>query len=178
MEMRPPPRRRRALSADRSAINARLATIPRAYEELLAAAARLGEPLVAEAVARAGRSDDPALRNVAGALERAIEKLVNFLVEVADRGLREAERAGHASATTSGRSFERLREAGLLSPGQRDRLTELIDVRNLIQHDYVAVAPEQIVGAVEILRADLHSLVRVLDGWLREVDGGSPPRGR
>ena len=160
----------RRLSADRSAINARLTAIPNTYEELLHAAAMVGEPLSAEAVLAALESQDPARRSYVGALERAIEKLINFIGEIADRGLLEAGRAGHPSANTEGKSFDRLREAGVISRRQRDRLVQLVDVRNIIQHDYVEASPAQVTEAVRILRQDIHAVIRALDWWIKEID--------
>ncbi|MEX0992847.1 MAG: HepT-like ribonuclease domain-containing protein [Solirubrobacterales bacterium] len=142
----------------------------------------IGEPLTGENVLAALESRDPERRNYVGALERAVEKLVNFVSEIVDRGLREAGRAAHPSAKTTGKSFDRLREAGVISLRQRDRLVRLADVRNVIQHDYVEVRPQQIADAVEILRRNAHDVVRVLDAWVEEIDGATgkgwskPPR--
>jgi uncharacterized protein YutE (UPF0331/DUF86 family) len=159
------------LSADRSAINARLAALPHAYDDLLAAASSVGDPLDARAVLQALESSDPVRRNLVGALERVLEKLINYLAEITERGLREAERVGHASGATRGRSFDRLREAGVISRRQRDRLVLLVDVRNLIQHDYVAMTPGEIVAAAATVREELTEVVRALAAWIGEVDG-------
>lgn len=169
--MTPPPRR----GADRSAIDTRLAAIPSAYEELLAAVIAVGEPITVAAVEAALRSPDVARRVALGALERSIEKLVNYLVEIAERGLREAGRAGHAAGRTRGRSLDRLREARVLQPGQRDRLVRLVEVRNLIQHDYLEFAPAELVAAVEDLQRDLHDVVRALTGFLDTLEERSNP---
>lgn len=160
----------RRLSADRSAINVRLAAFPNTYEELLHAASMIGDPLTGEAVLAALESQDPERRNYVGALERTVEKLVNFVGEIAERGLLEAGHAVHPAAKTQGKSFDRLREAGIISRQQRDRLVQLVDVRNVIQHDYVEVRPDQITDAVLILRQDIHDVVRALDAWIREID--------
>jgi uncharacterized protein YutE (UPF0331/DUF86 family) len=99
-----------------------------------------------------------------------VEKLSNFVGEIAERGLLEAARSAHPSAKTQGKSFDRLREAGIISRQQRNRLVQLVDVRNIIQHDYVEVRPEQITDAVLSLRQDIHDVVRALDAWIKEID--------
>lgn len=75
--------------------------------------------------------------------------------------------------------MDRLAAADIISARQRDRLIQVIDVRNLLQHDYLRLAPERLVAAVEILRAETHSVVRALAGLADELDtAGSGPSPR
>lgn len=164
-------------SSDRAAIDARMAALPPAYDELLAAAAAVAEPLTTHALAHALGSPDARRRIAVGALERALEKIVNYLIEIADRGLREARRVGHPAGATRGRSLDRLHEAGVVRPGERRALLRLVGVRNLVQHDYLQLEPAELVAAVELLQTSLHDVVHALDAFLGELDALTRGRG-
>lgn len=156
-------------TAARTSADDQLAAIPSCYADMLHAVARLGEPFDAATLRRAMTSDVPAPRIDVAALERQIERLVNHLTQVAGRLLAEARRLDHPAAG-SGRSFDRLADSGLISRAQRDRLVEVIDTRNVLQHDYLAVAPGRLVDAVEILRRDTHGLVQALGRLAADLD--------
>lgn len=162
-------RRRVRRTTNRKSADDQLAAIPACHADLVYAAARLGEPFDASSVAAAMASSDPARRVDVGALERQTEKLINHLTEAGERLLAEARRLGHPAAG-AGKSMDRFAEAGIISGGQRDRLVQVIDVRNLLQHDYLRLSPDRLVAAVEILRAETHAIVRVLADLAIELD--------
>jgi len=161
--------RRMRRTANRKSADDHLAAIPACLADLVHAAARLGEPFDASSVSAAMASSDPARRVDVGALERQTEKLINHLTEAAERLLKEARHLGHPAAG-SGRSMDRLAEAGIISGGQRDRLVQMIDTRNLLQHDYLRLSPDRLVEAVEILRGEAHAVVRALARLAQELD--------
>jgi hypothetical protein len=73
------------------------------------------------------------------ALERDFEVLVNWLDELAARGLAEAQRRGVVTKA-AGSNFERLHAAGAISARSAERLTRLRELRDDLQHTYVPEA--------------------------------------
>jgi hypothetical protein len=84
-----------------------LAFIPAAREQLVAAMVEFGDDFDIGAL-RAAAKGDATARNKVAALERDFELLVNWLDELASRGLAEAQRLGVVEKR-SGTGFQRLR---------------------------------------------------------------------
>jgi hypothetical protein len=109
-----------------------LAYLPPAREQLVAAMDEFGDDFDVDELAAAAASHARE-RNKVAALERDFEVLVNWLDELAARGVAEALRRG-ATETPAGTSFERLHAAGAISRRAAQRLNELRWVRDELQH--------------------------------------------
>jgi hypothetical protein len=85
----------------------RLTDVPRHYRALAAAMATFGEGFGREKFAHAAASEDPSELNSVKAIERGVDQLFNYLVELGALGLELAEiRAPDDKPTARGRPEE------------------------------------------------------------------------
>lgn len=131
--------------------------------------ARFGDGFDRDAFLAACESDDPATINAVTALEGDFGRIVNWLRQVADLGYHELVRLGKVEKG-DGRPIDALVEAGVLRGADRDRLEELVQLRNRLQHDYPGVAPAQLHEAVGLLLAALPLLIARYGKLLERLD--------
>lgn len=159
------PRRR---SRGERRITSVLAAIPAAREQLIAAMDEFGHDFDIEALTAAA-GGDPTARNKVAALERDFELLVNWLDELAARGLVEAKRLGALERST-GTNFERLRAAGAISARSAERLNGLRGLRDDLQHSYVPESKAALLHrGVVALVDELDRYIDRYDRWVRRV---------
>lgn len=102
-----------------------------------------GEDFDLDVFISAYESGDPATINAATAVEGNLGHIVNWLKQIADFGYHELLRLDRIEKN-DGRPIDGLVKAEILSAADRDRLVQLVQVRNRLQHDYPEVAPEEI----------------------------------
>lgn len=124
-----------AMSKSQHRMSAILSLIPAAREQLLAAIEALGPELPLDAVIAAAQSSDPHERNKVGAIERQYEVLLNWLNELAARGLAEGQRLKTVEKG-SGPPWRRLAELGVISSRTAERLQEAMEMRDELAHAY------------------------------------------
>jgi hypothetical protein len=138
------PRRRAARRSKwRHGIDHRLERILRHRNALLQSMAFFGDDFDLKRFVAAYESGDPATINSATAVEGNLGHIVNWLKQIADFGYHELLRLDRIEKS-GGRPIDGLVEAEILSPSDRDRLAQLVQVRNRLQHDYPEVTPEEI----------------------------------
>jgi hypothetical protein len=101
----------------------RLTDLPRHYRALAAAMATFGEGFGREKFAHAAASEDPPELNRVKAIERGVDQLFNYLVELGALGLELAEIRAPDDKPTARGDLRRLGEIGVIDAHLRDRLT-------------------------------------------------------
>lgn len=160
--------RRHRPTKDERRIASLLAYIPAAREQLVAAMEEFGDEFDLERLTAAAEGDARS-RNTVAALERDFELLVNWLDELATRGLAEAGRRGMVDKV-AGTSFERLNAAGAISARSAERLGTLRGLRDELQHSYVPRATAALLhrGATALLD-ELDRFIDRYERWAKRV---------
>ena len=145
-----------------------LASLPREHEALEYAMAEFGTSFdLAELKRALAPRADIALYNRVQALERAVTRVQNILADLAIAG---AKLGGlPLPATNSGpadRSFEALKDGGVISAALSRRLRNAQRVRNLIEHDYDKVSAGQLHKVAEEVRGVSLEFVRPFRDWV------------
>lgn len=153
----------------RYGIEYRLGRIPRYRIALLQSMARFGDDFDLDAFVAACDSDDPDTINAITALEGDFGHIVNWLRQVAELGYHELVRVGKLDKSEE-RPLDALVAARLLRAADRDRLDELVGLRNRLRHDYAGVAPSQLHEAVGILLDALPRLMTRYGRLLERLD--------
>jgi uncharacterized protein YutE (UPF0331/DUF86 family) len=119
-----------------------LANLPREHEALEYAMAEVGASFELKQLKRALEPKaDVALYNRVQALERAVTRVQNILADLAIAGVKLANLPLPAvKAGAADRSFQALKEAGVISAALSRRLRKVQRMRNLIEHDYEKVS--------------------------------------
>jgi uncharacterized protein YutE (UPF0331/DUF86 family) len=119
-----------------------LASLPREHEALEYAMAEFGASFDLKELKRALEPNaDVALYHRVQALERAVTRVQNILADLAIAGARLAElRLPAIGAGVADRSFEALKEEGVITAALSRRLRNAQRMRNLIEHDYGKVS--------------------------------------
>jgi uncharacterized protein YutE (UPF0331/DUF86 family) len=145
----------------------RLTDVPRHYRALGAAMATFGEGFGRDEFARAAASEDPSELNSVKAIERGVDQLFNYLVDLGALGLELAELRAPDDEPSARRDLRRLREFGVIDEQLRDQLTRVSRVRNRMVHDYVGVAALDVYEAARLIHAALPRFVTAYQQWLR-----------
>ena len=148
-------------------IAARLRDMPRHFRALNAARARFGDDFDRDEFAAAARSDDPDRLNAVKAVERGLDLLDNYLVELVVDGLQLAGLRDAGEALNGPRDLRRLRDAGVLAQGNAERLIALVRIRARMVHEYAELDPDDVHRAVEILVAELPGFERAYIAWVK-----------
>ena len=145
-----------------------LASLPREHEALEYAMAEFGTSFdLAELKRALAPRADIALYNRVQALERAVTRVQNILADLAIAGVKlgglplPATNAGPAD-----RSFEALKDGGVIGAALSRRLRNAQRVRNLIEHDYDKVSAGQIHKVAEEVRGVSLEFVRPFRDWV------------
>jgi uncharacterized protein YutE (UPF0331/DUF86 family) len=101
------------------------------------------------------------------ALERAVTRVQNILADLAIAGVKLGGLALPATnAGPADRSFEALKEGGVISATLSRRLRNAQRVRNLIEHDYDKVSAGQLHNVAEEVREVTMEFVRPFRDWV------------
>ena len=145
-----------------------LASLPREHEALEYAMAEFGTSFdLAELKRALAPRADIALYNRVQALERAVTRVQNILADLAIAGVKlgglplPATNAGPAD-----RSFEALKDGGVIGAALSRRLRNAQRVRNLIEHDYDKVSAGQLHKVAEEVRGVSLEFVRPFRDWV------------
>lgn len=145
-----------------------LASLPREHEALEFGMAEFGANFdLAELKKALMPRADIALYNRVQALERAITRVQNILADLAIAGVKlgglplPATNAGPAD-----RSFEALKEGGVITAALSRRLRNAQRVRNLIEHDYDKVSAGRLHKVAEEVRGVSIEFVRPFRDWV------------
>lgn len=153
----------------RYGIDYRLGRIPRYRVALLQSMARFGDDFDLDAFVAACDSDDPGTINAITALEGDFGHIVNWLRQIAELSYHELVRVGKLDKSEA-RPLDALVAAHFLRAADRDRLDQLVQLRNRLQHDYPGVAPSQLHEAVGILLDALPPLMARYGQILQRLD--------
>ena len=145
----------------------RLTDVPRHYRALKAAMATFGDGFRRENFARAAASEDPSELNRVKAIERGVDQLFNYLVELGALGLELAEIRAPDDKPSARGDLRRLGEIGVIDAELRGQLTRVSRLRNRMVHDYVGVAVIDIHEAARLIHAVLPPFVSRYQQWLR-----------
>lgn len=166
----PPPRRSRRRSKWRYGIDHRLERIPRYRAALLQSMTYFGEDFELAAFVAAYSSEDPETINAVTAVEGNLGHIVNWLKQIADFGYHELLRLERIEKG-DGRPLDRLVDIGVLNAADQDRLVDLVQVRNRLQHDYPELVPKEIHSAVSRTLELLPGLLGRYGKMLQRIDG-------
>jgi uncharacterized protein YutE (UPF0331/DUF86 family) len=145
----------------------RLTDVPRHYRALEAAMATFGEGFGRDTFARAAASEDPSELNRVKAIERGVDQLYNYLVELGALGVVLAEIRAPGDEPSARGDLRRLGEMGVIDLQLRDQLTRVSRVRNRMVYDYVGVAALDIHEAARLIHAALPPFITAYQQWLR-----------
>jgi uncharacterized protein YutE (UPF0331/DUF86 family) len=149
-------------------INDELKSLPREYEALEYAMSEFGSNFDLNMLKEAKRSDSKiALYSKVLALERAVTRVQNILADLAIAG---AKLGGlelpKIEAGEAVRSFEALKEEGVIDASICRRLVKSQNTRNRIEHDYDKVNAGQLHDAAEGVRDLGGEFVRPFYAWI------------
>lgn len=133
------------------------------------ASEEFGSGFERDAFVAAARSGDARERNKVAAVERDFEVLLNWVHELASRGLAEAQRVGRVERA-AGHPWDRLAELGAISRAMAQRLQEAKELRDALGHAYPRTTWELVHDAVESLLRDLDAYVDGFGRWAREAE--------
>lgn len=155
------------LSKGQRRLNTIFEAIPRAREQLLVAVEEFDPEFDQDAFLLAAGSPDAHERNKVAVVEREYEVLLNWLHELAARGLAEGQRLGVLEKAT-GHPWERLATLGVISQGSATRLQEAKELRDDLAHAYPPAGWKALHEGVQILLAELDRYVDRCAAWLSE----------
>ncbi|MDX6654604.1 MAG: hypothetical protein QOH18_1314 [Solirubrobacterales bacterium] len=148
-----------------------LGNLPREHEALEYAMAEFGVSFDLNELKRAMLPDaEIALYSRVQALERAVTRVQNILADLAIAGAKlggltlPAVDAGEAE-----RSFEALKEGGVISASLCRRLRKAQKTRNLIEHEYEKVTTGQLHDVAEDVRDQSREFLRPYRDWIESL---------
>jgi hypothetical protein len=150
-----------------------LSAVPSAREQLFAAVEAVGSPFSPEALGAAAVSADVAQRNNVAAIERNVEKLINYMEELAARGLNEGQRLGTVKPTI-GQLWARMVALDIISSAAAARLLEAKETRNDLGHAYPPQMWRGLYKAVNIVLGELDGYLMSYRDWAVQT-GILPP---
>jgi uncharacterized protein YutE (UPF0331/DUF86 family) len=142
-----------------------LQEIPAVREQLLATMEGFGSDFAEAGFLEAARSPHVSERNMVTVIERLYEVLLNWLHELAARGLAEGQRLGVVDKTP-GRPWQRLAELGVISHASAERLQKAKELRDLLAHAYPPANWRDLHDGVLVLVDELDRYLVALQRWL------------
>ncbi len=104
------------------------------------------------------------------ALERAVTRVQNILADLAIAGARLGElRLAASGAGVADRSFEALREEGVITAALARRLRNAQRMRNLIEHDYEKVSAGDLHKVAQEVRSLGTEFTRPFREWVEPL---------
>jgi uncharacterized protein YutE (UPF0331/DUF86 family) len=150
-------------------IGAILEEIPNAREQLLVAIEGFGSGFEEEQFLTAAQSPDARERNRVAIVERQYEVLLNWLSELAARGLAEGQRLGIVDKSP-GHPWERLAALGAISYELAARLGKAKELRDILAHAYPPANWKTLHEGVLILVGELDSYLDSFKRWVYEEE--------
>ncbi len=141
-----------------------LQEIPAAREQLLVAMEEFGADFEEGQFLAAASSPDAHARNKVAVVERQYEVLLNWLHELAARGLAEGQRLG-AVDKAPGPPWERLAALGAISHVSAARLQEAREMRDILGHAYPPANWKTLHEGVLVLVDELDTYLAGFERW-------------
>jgi uncharacterized protein YutE (UPF0331/DUF86 family) len=148
-------------------ITAILRELPDAREQLIVAMDGFGVDFDEVEFIAASRSRDARERNRVAVVERQYEVLLNWLHELAARGLAEAQRLGVVDKS-QGPPWRRLAELGVISYESAERLQEAREIRDALAHAYPPASWKTLHEGVLVLVDEIDPYVASYARWASE----------
>jgi uncharacterized protein YutE (UPF0331/DUF86 family) len=152
------------MSKGQRRIGAILQEIPGAREQLLVAMEAFGAGFEEAQLMAAARSPDAHERNKVAVIERQYEVLLNWLHELAARGLAEAQRRGLVDRSPD-HPWERFAALGIISQASAARLQAAKELRDILGHAYPPANSQSLHEGVLILVDELDSYLASFERW-------------
>lgn len=146
-------------------IGAILQEIPNTREQLLVAMEGFGPGFEEGQLMAATQSPDAHERNRVAIIERQYEVLLNWLHELAARGLAEAQRLGVVDKSP-GHPWQRLAALGVISYESATRLQKAKELRDILAHAYPPANWKTLHEGVLILVDELDSYLDSFKLWV------------
>jgi uncharacterized protein YutE (UPF0331/DUF86 family) len=144
-----------------------LREIPRAREQLFVAMEGFGPDHPEAAFLAAAQSPDAGERNRVAVVERLYEVLLNWLHELAARGLAEGQRLGVVDKGP-GHAWERLASLGVISHISAERLQEAKEMRDALGHAYPPANWRALYEGVVVLADELDRYLTRFAHWAQD----------
>jgi hypothetical protein len=166
------PDRARAL---KSKIRDRVVDVRRHLVALRTAMAEFGEDFDLGAFQTAYASDDPVALNRVKAVERGVDQLYNYVVELAAFGLELAEVRPRGAELNARRDIDSLRRIGVIGPERARRLERLRELRRLLVHEYATASADQVHEAARIIATEFVPFYDAYRAWIARGFSAQPP---
>jgi uncharacterized protein YutE (UPF0331/DUF86 family) len=153
-----------------------LEDFPRQYAALETAMAAFGDEFDLKRFKRAFETtEDMQAYNQVQAIERALERVQNFVAQLADAGVSLADLARPPLAVDGSRAqqaFEALRDARVIDGSLCRRLTRAQKARSAIEHGYVQTRAGDVHRAAELVHESARRFIGAYRAWVVEyLDG-------
>lgn len=158
------PARARALKAK---VHERVGDVRRHLLALRTAMAEFGEDFDLHAFRTAYASEDPIELNRVKAVERGVDQLYNYIVELTAFGLELAELRARRDETNARRDLDAMRHARVLSGELTRRLQRLRELRRMFVRAYATATAEQVHRSALILAADFPAFYEAYRAWIK-----------
>jgi uncharacterized protein YutE (UPF0331/DUF86 family) len=142
-----------------------LQEVPAAREQLVVAMDGFGMDFEEKKFVAAARSSDARERNSVMVIERLYEVLLNWLGELAARGLAEGQRLGVVDKSP-GHPWGRLASLGVISHESAERLQEAREMRDALAHAYPPANWKTLHEGVLSLVAELDRYLASFERWV------------
>src|SRR5215212_1707004 len=166
------PDRARALKAK---IRDRVTDVRRHLVALRTAMAEFGEDFDLAAFRTAYASEDPVALNRVKAVERGVDQLYNYVVELAAFGLELAEIRPRDADLNARRDLQSLRRIGVIGSERAQRLERLRELRRLLVHEYATATADQVHEAARIIAAEFVPFYDAYRAWIACGFSPQPP---
>jgi uncharacterized protein YutE (UPF0331/DUF86 family) len=157
------------LSKGQRRIGSILQEIPAAREQLLVAIEDFGDGFEQDAFLGAARSPNARERNKVAVVEREYEVLLNWLHELAARGLAEGQRLGVVDKFP-GHVWERLAALGVISHDSAARLQRAKELRDMLGHAYPPPSWRSLHEGVLVLVDELDRYLVSFERWANDEE--------
>lgn len=147
-------------------IRDRVSDLRRHLVALRTAMADFGEDFELEAFRAAHASEDPVALNRAKAVERGVDQLYNYIVELTAFGLELAEVRRRDDELNARRDLAALARIGVLSRERAQRLERLRELRRLLVHEYATATAEQVHEAARIVADEFLPFYDAYRSWI------------
>jgi uncharacterized protein YutE (UPF0331/DUF86 family) len=145
----------------------RITDVRRHLNALQAGMAAFGEDFDLDVFQREFESEDPHELNRVKAVERGVDQLYNYMVELAAFGLELAGERRRFDETNARRDLDALARLGVISRERAARLQRLREYRRLFVHEYGSATAAQVHEAARILADELPPFYRAYGDWVR-----------
>jgi uncharacterized protein YutE (UPF0331/DUF86 family) len=131
-----------------------------------------GDDFSLDAFTAASGSSDPEELARVYAVERPLELLENYVVELAAAGIELAGLRGPGEPASGIRDLRHLQAEGVVSRRRCDRLVRLHEIRNMLVHEYPDLRARTVHEAAGLLVVELPGFLRDYGAWLRSLGYG------